>query len=423
MERHSLGILAIVISSYLVLSITGFCDDLLAAGGRGEDKSLPEVVLVDGESFHGKLVSISAHGAGESVAIFSLPNGSDRKISLRDLWRIKFSSHEQVMDNPHQAVISFINGGILSAYGIILKNGKVSFTSSLVGKATVDVSMIDTICFLRSGHRASYVKNRVERMGPLSSTQDHLIAENERGEWIPVPGVLKEIHSDRVIFQYDQADRTIGLDYVHMIQFARIAHNKFAIAGEIIGKDGSTLPFKSLQFKHGKMIISCERMQTELVRQVELAEICFRSNRFVYLSDFTPVEVVQAGLFDITFPFRMDRSSAGGPLKLAGTIYKKGLGLHSRCSVTYELKEDFRLFVALVGIDDSTDGKGNAELRILANGKDIIKPIILTAGVKPIPLRCNIQGVRRLTILVDFGPDHLDVGDHVDLVEARLVRK
>ena len=424
MRRHSVGILAAIIAlSYLALSNAGLCSRLFAAAGRGADKSLPKIVLVDGESFLGRLVAITDQKTGESVAVFSLPDGGEKKVPLQDLWQIKFSSHKQIMNNPHRVIISFSNGGILSAHDVILKNGKVSFTSNLTGKTTADVSLIDTIYFLHSGGRARDVKDRVEQMGPLSPTEDYLVAENERGEWIPVPGVLKEIRSDRIVFRYGQADRTVGLDYVHMIRLARIARNKITPAGEIIGKDGSILPFHSLQFKQGKMAISCEKMQTELVRLGELAEIRFRSNRFVYLSDLTPVKVDQAGLFDITFPFRQDRSSAGGPLKLSGTIYKKGLGLHSRCSVTYELKEDFRLFVALAGIDDSTDGKGNAELRILADGKDIVKPIILTAGVKPIPLRCNIQGVKRLTILVDFGPDHLDVGDHVDLVEARLVRK
>ena len=44
------------------------------------------------------------------------------------------------------------------------------------------------------------------------------------------------------------------------------------------------------------------------------------------------------------------------------------------------------------------------------------------AGTDPAkPLELDIRGVRRLTVRVDFGKD-LDVGDHLDLCEARLVK-
>ena len=37
------------------------------------------------------------------------------------------------------------------------------------------------------------------------------------------------------------------------------------------------------------------------------------------------------------------------------------------------------------------------------------------------PLDLDVSGVRRLTILVDFG-ENLDTADHLDLAEARLVK-
>jgi len=421
-----LQVLTVLISCCIV-PYGGVCAGLSARHSGGKGETLPQIVLVDGESFQGRLVSIPARSASSgrtvSTAVFQLLDGNNRNIPLRDLWRIRYTPPEQAMNKPHRIVVSLSNGGVVAVRQIILKNGKATFRTDLLGSAVVDMSLLRTIYFSSPGQCPRDVKRRIEQMGPLSTTQDYLVAENQRGEWIPVPGVLKEIDTDRVIFQYDRVNRVVGRNYVHMIQLADLGRGKFTPAGEIIGKDGSIVPFESLRFDKGKMTITCGDLKDQAVSLEGLAEIRFRSDRFVYLSDLTPAKCEQAGLFDIAFPFKRDRSCTGGPLKLAGTTYAKGLGLHSRCIVSYELGENFNLLVALAGIDDSTGGKGNAEVRILADGKDIIEPVILTGGSKPVPLRCKIDGVKRLTIQVDFGPDGLDVGDRVDLVEARLVRK
>ena len=40
----------------------------------------------------------------------------------------------------------------------------------------------------------------------------------------------------------------------------------------------------------------------------------------------------------------------------------------------------------------------------------------------PRPLDLDVVGVRDLEILVDFGSDVSDIGDHLDLVDAKLIR-
>jgi len=37
-------------------------------------------------------------------------------------------------------------------------------------------------------------------------------------------------------------------------------------------------------------------------------------------------------------------------------------------------------------------------------------------------VRLSVQGVKTLTIRVEFGSDGVDVGDHVDIADARLVK-
>jgi hypothetical protein len=74
----------------------------------------------------------------------------------------------------------------------------------------------------------------------------------------------------------------------------------------------------------------------------------------VYLSDLTPVETPINGYG----PYERDRANGdqgagdGPPLRLRGTTYAKGLGVHARSVLVYNLGGFCDRFRAVVGIDD-----------------------------------------------------------------------
>jgi len=148
----------------------------------------------------------------------------------------------------------------------------------------------------------------------------------------------------------------------------------------------------------------------------------FRSDRVAELADIKPASVKEHGFFDKTFPYRTNQAVSGGPLTLDGRVYRQGLSLHSFCEQTYKLDGAYKTFVATVGIDDAVRPAGDATLTFLGDGKVLGKPLRLTGRDKPHTVRLDIAGIRAFTIRVDFGADKLDVGDHVNLAAARLVK-
>ena len=96
--------------------------------------------------------------------------------------------------------------------------------------------------------------------------------------------------------------------------------------------------------------------------------------------------------------------------------------MHSFCEQTYALDGEYKAFVAVVGIDDAVRPAGDATLTFLGDGKVLGEPLRLTGRDKARMVRLDITGVRTFTIRVEFGADKLDVGDHVDLAAARLVK-
>jgi hypothetical protein len=88
--------------------------------------------------------------------------------------------------------------------------------------------------------------------------------------------------------------------------------------------------------------------------------------------------------------------------------------------LVYRLPAGFQRFKTLVGIDDAVRPRGHVRLVIRADDR-VLEELTVTGVDKAIPLDLDISGAGRLAILVDFGDD-LDVADHLDLCEARIVK-
>jgi beta-galactosidase len=126
---------------------------------------------------------------------------------------------------------------------------------------------------------------------------------------------------------------------------------------------------------------------------------------------------------DVRWPCTLDTSVAGNELRLGGSTYDKGIGMHSQSRLTFELGRDYQWFEATVGLDDETGREGSAVLEVLVDGKpqDLGQAKELSGREKPFPIRIRIAGARQLALGVLFG-QHGDVQDHVDWADARLIR-
>jgi hypothetical protein len=80
-----------------------------------------------------------------------------------------------------------------------------------------------------------------------------------------------------------------------------------------------------------------------------------------------------------------------------------------------------RRFESLVGIDDSTAGRGSVIFRVLVEGRERFASPIVRGGDRPLPVSVDIRGARRLELEVDYA-DRADVLDHADWLDARLTR-
>lgn len=145
-----------------------------------------------------------------------------------------------------------------------------------------------------------------------------------------------------------------------------------------------------------------------------------------YLSDLKPKGSKEEAFGAVAWPWAADKSVKGNPLRLntdrGEEVFGKGLGLHSKTTVTYDLGGKYKRFEATVGLDAGTGRRGAVDITILVDGKaqklDGLTGLTFATGVKV--LGVDVTKAKELTILVDFGPGG-DVQDDVTFADARLI--
>jgi hypothetical protein len=207
-------------------------------------------------------------------------------------------------------------------------------------------------------------------------------------------------------------------------ELARLYQPKQAF-GRLTLADGSRISLVSAQADRqtlaGKAVFG-DRIELPLDQAVALD---LHHGRAVYLSDLKPKAYEEQPYFaGSRWPYRLDRSVAGNDLNLGGDSYDKGIGMHSASRLTYALDGGYRRFEAVVGLDEATGKQGRAKVLVLVDGKarDLGWNGDLTGGAAARQITLDVTGAKELTLVVEFGADGLDVQDHVNWANARLVR-
>jgi hypothetical protein len=155
-----------------------------------------------------------------------------------------------------------------------------------------------------------------------------------------------------------------------------------------------------------------------------VAALDLYQGRAVYLSDLKPARYEYVPFFNETFGLALDGNVKGLDLRLGGSTYDKGLGMHGKSRVTYSLGGAYRRFEAVVGLDDEIGRGGQARVRVVADGKalTLTGDRELTGGGEPLAVGVNVARVKELTLEVDYGARGHHVKACVNWADARLIR-
>jgi hypothetical protein len=154
----------------------------------------------------------------------------------------------------------------------------------------------------------------------------------------------------------------------------------------------------------------------------ELASVQVLGGRVQYLSQLEPTKVDERTILAPTQPYRMDQSSQGDAISIAGKRYPWGVGVHADSELTFTLDGKFSEFRADVGIDSRQRERGSVVFYVLGDRRELYRSSTITGKEpQPVVVQVPIAGVRELTLKVTNAGD-LDLGDTANWGSARVVR-
>jgi hypothetical protein len=188
--------------------------------------------------------------------------------------------------------------------------------------------------------------------------------------------------------------------------------------------DGSRLEARALSWtpKRVTMRLYTEAeiaLPGEAVVRVEVV-----GGRWTWLSQLEPVSFEHTPYLSLSWPWHRDRSVLGGPLRIGGVTFVRGVGVHSQSRLVYEIGDGFREFFSHIGLDDTAGPLGDVDIAVRVDGETRYRKQhigISAPGAAAEPIRVPLDGGNRLELLVTFGR-HGDVQDRFNWAGAALIR-
>lgn len=259
--------------------------------------------------------------------------------------------------------------------------------------------------------------------GAASGDLDTAYVLEDKDQIVAVAGRANGIGGDALQFRFNDSDRKIAMGKLLGVVFASSGRTPAADAfhqaavlssGDMLSGTWTGLDRDFVTFRLGDGGVA--RLPRSGVNAIEC-----RNGRLVYLSDLAPVGVEQTPYFDRLIPYRTDAALDGGAIRLSDGVHAKGVAVHSRCVLTYELGGEFERFRAKVGFEQPGGRIGRAAIRVVADGRVLLDNPDARGEEPAIDLDADVRGVRRLVLEVDFGQGQ-DAGGRVDWADARLLR-
>ena len=394
-----------------------------------------DVVTLDGEVVRGHLVSLDADVLTIRV------QEAEQSLPLASLQKIRFS--QLAGSDAQQATrwVELTDGSMIlvSEYTVSGKSAQLTLFGGQ--KTEVPVRTIRAVRYRKQDEQqqAVWLRMRTER----AQSDRLVIRKNDRID--SLDGVLHDISAEAVQFQLGDEIIPVKLAKIEGViyQHGAAPEHPPAIV-KITDKEGSI--FEGAEWSTTDQSMS---LRTPAGLQIErpldhIAQIDFSSDKIIYLTSLEPKSIewtpfFASGAIDELlktfyrpkFDRALTRSASAaddGKLKLAVEnaeisrvdSYRRGLAIHSRTSIVFELPEQARRFRATVGIDARVRDSGHVRLILRGDGQQLFaEPIAGTDD--PRELSVDVAGVRMFEIVVDYG-ENQDIGDHLNLCNARIVK-
>jgi hypothetical protein len=255
--------------------------------------------------------------------------------------------------------------------------------------------------------------------GTLPDRGDEDVILHTGGERLA--GSVVRFSSTHVVLFDGSDERSVAWTAVRAILFAvpgRAAHDGLSALVELT--DGTCLAARKLSWQGNALRLELTCGGSAELERGDVAAVEIRGGRRTWLSELPPARYESIPWMEKTWPFRVDQSVVGGPLAVGGRVYRRGLGLHAACSISWDLGGRYERFRCLVGMDESAGDLADSDVRVFIDDRESAAIPRLAAGGEAVPIEVDVRGAKQLRFEVGFGGGG-HVQDRVNLLEPALI--
>jgi NPCBM/NEW2 domain len=282
---------------------------------------------------------------------------------------------------------------------------------------------------------AQNAKIRDEWKGILArkGNLDQLAVKDSEGKLNVVEGTLGSGDDKGTSIEFETGSgvkRRVNLGRVQAMGFVRKSNpDAPAATCKIMDTSRNTWMAAKLNFKDGHFTIVTAAAGTPIdCPQQVVSRIDYSQGKVAYLSDLDPVKTTETSNVEAIEHYRRDRNLDNGPLQLMTTLegrteaqtFAKGLAIHATTEMVYEIAGQYKELKGLVGVDPGVGGDSQVRVVIEGDGRELFAADV-RRGDEVLKLACDLKNVRQLRITVR-PVGFLDLGNHVNLADARLVK-
>jgi hypothetical protein len=369
-----------------------------------------DVATLNGQQKTGELVSVDAKEWKLRV------NGREESIAASDILTATWPPATAKLEAaPFE--LKLIDGSKLAVTQATLEGDWLTVESASLGKQKLART---TIASLRLGAPAGPIEQSWADLSQRDKKQDMLvIRKNDVLDF--VEGVVGKITATDVQVLLDGEPVTVKREKVFgVVVYQRATSNQKPV-GSLELMNGDKLFARSVVLTNGQFQVTLPTGGEASVPLIQVRRVDFSLGKLTWLGDLKPRDMKHDFILMDGLPeYGVDRSLLGERLRVGDKFFDRGVWIHSKTRLKYRLEGDYSRFQAWMGIQSSHTG--NVHVEFLADGQKLLAADVMAGAKAPQRVDLDLKGKFVLEVVVDYGDDGDDIGDHLTLGDARLTK-
>ena len=332
----------------------------------------------------GKVVTMAMREAGELVN--DRPEGKSTAG-----WRMKLRNGDMLLGEPGA-----------------MKGQNVVFTVAELGAIEVPIKVMGVLA-------------TKDAKGTAAAGADKDTLRLKNGDVLE--GIFASMDETKVQMQGDQGNTDVELERVERLTLggAAVGRGIPALGWRVRFSTGTVLTTTSLTWTINDITIKDPAGLERKCSADQIASVEVVGGGLMWLTELDPAKEEATSYFGTKWPMVMNKNVVGTALKVNNHVYTRGIGVHTRSVLTYDLDGTFRTLTMKCGMDDTAAPYGQANVAVVADGKVLWEAKGIKAGQAMGALTLPVTGVKHLELRAEPA-SRMDVLGRVDWVEAALHR-